>query len=222
LENILSAAQVLTFADRLEELAALEGESAGQEFEQEAGTMRLSNLVDKDPLFEICFTHPRVLAAVKHVLNSDLKLSSLNCRFALPGEGHQGLHVDWGQAILDGTFKVCNSIWLLDDFTPDNGATRLVPGSHNSGKMPADVMADVSDAHPDQIQALGKAGSVVIFNSHTWHGGLKNNSDKPRRALHSYFCQRDVPQQQDQRKYLSPETLTRLSPQARIILDVGD
>jgi ectoine hydroxylase-related dioxygenase (phytanoyl-CoA dioxygenase family) len=61
---------------------------------------------------------------------------------------------------------------------------------------------------------------VVVFNSHTWHGGTLNRTNRLRRGLHSYFCRRHHPQQLDQKKYLRPETLARLSDAARTILDV--
>lgn len=220
LTNLLSPQQVQAMATRLEQLAAAEGNQAGLEAHQETGTTRLANLVDKDPLFEICFTHPRILAAMAHVLKSDFKLSSLNARFALPGEGLQHLHADWGGAVAPGEYEVCNSIWLLDDFTEANGATRVVPGSHNLGKMPRDVMADPKGTHPDEVLLTAPAGTVVIFNSHTWHGGTLNRTDKPRRAMHSYFTRRHNPQQTDQRKYLSAATVARLPEAARFILDV--
>jgi len=220
LPGILSAQQVKAIANRLEELAVAEGEQAGLEVHQEKGTIRLSNLVNKDPLFEICFTQPRVLAAIVHVLQNDLKLSSLNARAALPGEGLQRLHVDWRGAVAPGDYYVCNSIWLLDDFTAENGSTRVVPGSHRFGKAPQEMMADPAAPHPDEVQLLAPAGTVVIFNSHTWHGGTLNKTDKPRRALHSYFCRRDQTQQLDQRKWLGATTLARLSDEAKFILDV--
>jgi ectoine hydroxylase-related dioxygenase (phytanoyl-CoA dioxygenase family) len=220
LPGILTPAQVAAFGVRIDELARLEGVTAGLEVHQEAGTDRLADLVNKDPMFETCFTHPRVLAAIAHVLGGEFKLSSLNSRAALPGQGLQGLHADWSGAVAPGDYYVCNSIWLLDDFTAENGATRIVPGSHRSGKAPRDVMPDPSAAHPDEIQVIAPAGTVVIFNSHTWHGGTKNRSDRPRRAIHSYFCRRDQPQQLDQRRFVRPETLARLSPAACYILDV--
>ena len=220
LYNILSADQIAALTQRLDELIAIEGQDAGKEVHQEVGATRLSDLVNKDPLFEVCFTHPRVLAGISHVLGGNLKLSSLNFRSALPGSGLQGLHADWGGAVTPNDYYVCNSIWLLDDFTASNGATRIVPGSQRSGKVPRDVMANPSDAHPDQILVTAPAGTVVIFNSHTWHGGTLNTTDKPRRAMHSYFTRRDQTQQLDQKAYIQPETHERLSPAARFILDV--
>ena len=220
LPNILSAPQIAQITKRTDELIALEGEAAGKEVHQEVGATRLSDLVNKDPLFEICFTHPRVLAAIDHVLGGNLKLSSLNFRAALPGFGLQGLHADWGGAVEPGDYYVCNSIWLLDDFTESNGATRIIPGSQRSGKSPRDVMADPTQSHPDEILLTASAGTVVIFNSHTWHGGTLNSTGLPRRAMHSYFTRRDQTQQLDQKAYIRPETYQRLSPAARFILDV--
>ena len=220
LPGILTPQQVAAITGRLAALLEDEGEQAGKEVHQEAGTNRLSDLVNKDPLFAICFTHPRVLAAIAHVLRGEFKLSSLNARSALPGQGLQALHADWGQAVEPDQYMVCNSIWLLDDFTESNGATRVVPGSQRSGALPRDVMPDPRAAHPDEIKLLAPAGTVVIFNSHTWHGGTLNSSARPRRALHAYFCRRDQPQQLDQRAYIRPETSARLDSAAHYILDV--
>lgn len=220
LSDILTSEKLRVMRHRLDLLAELEGDDAGKEVHQEAGTMRLSNLVDKGAVFRVCFSHPRVLAAIAHVLDGDLKLSSLNARAALPGKGLQGLHADWKEAVQPGAFQVCNSIWLLDDFTAENGATRAVPGSHLWGKLPRDLIKDPAASHPEETIFLAPAGTVVVFNSHTWHGGTLNRTDKPRRALHSYFTRRNQPQQLDQRRHLSPASIEELPPALRCILDV--
>lgn len=219
LYDILSDDELTAIRRRLAELSAEEGERAGLEVHQEAGTDRLADLVNKDPRFDVCFTHPRVLAAIQHVLG-EFKLSSLNSRAALPGKGHQNLHADWGEPVGPEGYQVCNSIWLLDDFTAENGATRVVPGSHRRGTRPGDEMPDPAARHPDEVQVIAPAGTVVIFNSHLWHGGTQNRTDRPRRAMHSYFTRREHRQQLDQKAYVRPETLARLSPAARYILDV--
>ncbi len=222
LEGVLTTAEAAQFGARLDELAAQEGERAGLEVHQESGTDRLSDLVNKDTRFDICFTHPRVLAGIAHVLglSREFKLSSLNSRAALPGEGLQSLHQDWSGAVAPGDYYVCNSIWLLDDFTEINGATRVVPGSHRSGKTPREEMEDTTRAHPEEVKLVAPAGTVVVFNSHVWHGGTRNESSARRRAMHAYFCRRDQPQQLDQRAYLRSETYARLSEAARYILGV--
>lgn len=219
LPGILTEPQMVALRARLAELTEQEGDRAGLEVHQEAGTDRLSDLVNKDPMFDVCFTHPLVLAAMAHVLG-EFKLSSLNYRSALPGKGLQALHADWGRRQPGEGFNVCNSIWLLDDFTAENGATRVVPGSHLRPELPGDVLDDPAAPHPDQVQLIAPAGTVVIFNSHLWHGGTLNSTDRPRRAMHSYFTRRENAQQLDQRKYVRESTLARLSPAACFVLDV--
>jgi ectoine hydroxylase-related dioxygenase (phytanoyl-CoA dioxygenase family) len=218
LPGVLTDEQITNMRTRVAELAAAEGVDAGREVHQEAGTDRLADLVNKDPVFEVCFTEPRVLACVAHVLG-DFKLSSLNSRAALPGQGLQAMHAEGGPVGL-GPYQVCNSIWLLDDFTAGNGATRVVPGSHRLTVSASDAMPDTSAPHPDEVKLVAPAGTVVVFNSHLWHGGTLNRTGSPRRAVHSYFTRRGNGQQLDQRKYIRPETFARLSPAARFILDV--
>jgi ectoine hydroxylase-related dioxygenase (phytanoyl-CoA dioxygenase family) len=220
LPGILRPAEIEALRDRLAELLAIEKENAGKEVHQEVGAARLSNLVDKGDVFRICFTQPRVLAAIAHVLGGDMKLSSLNSRAALPGQGLQALHADWGAPVQPGEYQVCNSIWLLDDFTEENGATRVVPGSHRWGKMPKDAMADPKAAHAEEKLLLAPAGTVVIFNSHTWHGGTLNRTSQPRQALHSYWVRRGHPQQLDQKTFLSTEVRESFPEAVKYLLDI--
>ncbi len=229
LPGILTAEQVDALRARLQSLEEEEGEEAGKEVHQEAGTARLADLVNKGPIFDLVWTHPKVLAAMSHVLRGDLRLSSLNSRAALPGEGLQALHTDGAYQIpgvapspADSSkrYYACNSIWLLNDFTPENGATRLVPGSHKLGLDPRKHLDDAQAPHPDEILVLGKAGTVFVFNAQTWHGGTLNRSSEPRRAVHCYYCWRNVPQQTDQRALFRPETAARLSAAQRTVLDV--
>ncbi len=155
-----------------------------------------------------------------HVLGQSIKLSSLNYHAAKPGMGLQKLHVDWHEAIQPGQYKVCNSIWLLDDFSKENGATRIVPGTHLSSDLPQDKLASQEAPHPNEVIIEAPAGSVFIFNSHAWHGGTINHTSKDRRSIHSYFCAATGPQQVDQSNYIKQETLQRLSPAAVKILGI--
>jgi len=219
--NALGPDQVQASRHRLAELLDEEGDDAGKEVHQEAGTDRLSDLVNKGSEFDVFTSNPKVLAALAFVLKGDLKLSSLNARFAKPGEGLQALHADWGRLETPGDWQVCNSIWLLDDFTTENGATRAVPGSHLwDGALPGDRMADPRDTHPDEQLLLAPAGTAFVFNSHVWHGGTLNRTKESRRAVHSYWTRRHQAQQLDQRKYARPETIARLSDAHRFLLDV--
>jgi len=208
---------------RVEQLWEEEGADAGSEFRKESGARRLANLMDKGAVFERVVSHSCVLEVVRHVLGQDCKLSSLNARSADPWWPHgQPLHCDAGAVADESGFWVCNTIWLLDDFTPDNGATRIVPGSHHWRKLPQEELSDARTRRPDEILVLGQAGDVVVMNTHAWHGGTVNRTAKPRRALHGFYTRGDKPQQQYQKSLLRPETQARLSPELRRILALDD
>jgi hypothetical protein len=215
---LLSASQVERFNERIEELFLQEGENAGSEFKTEPGARRIANVVDKGRLFEEVIETTEVLDAMKAVLGPDFKLSSLNIRSANPHNGcAQPLHVDGGQLPDARGYSVCNSVWMLDNFTEHNGALRVVPGSHRWGRAP-EPGAKVEG----EILVTGKAGDVVVMNAHLWHGGSENFTDRQRRAMHVYYTRGDKPQQQYQKRLVRPEVQARLSPLGRKLLALDD
>lgn len=216
--NFLRAAQ-----RRVDELYDQEGDSSGAEFKQEPQSKRLANVVNKGEIFLRVINNTEVLECMAHVLGPKFKLSSLNVRSADPhSDWVQPLHIDGGGLPDEKGYYVCNSIWILDDFTVDNGATRLIPGSHHWNQKPTDVLADLTAPHPQEILLTGSAGTVVVMNSHLWHGGTANRTGRPRRAMHAYYTRSDKPQQLYQKKYLDPDLQARVSPQLRKLLALDD
>jgi ectoine hydroxylase-related dioxygenase (phytanoyl-CoA dioxygenase family) len=208
---------------RVEELHEQEGENAGAEFRKEAGSRRLANLVDKGEIFERLIMMPGILERVGYVLGENFKLSSFNARSADPHSNEpQPLHCDAGALADEQGYWVCNTIWLLDEFTSENGATRVVPGSQKWRQLPQEALADPLAPHPEEKLLLAPAGSVVVMNTHAWHGGTANRTAAPRRALHAFYCRSDKPQQQYQKRLLRPETQARLSPELRRLLALDD
>jgi ectoine hydroxylase-related dioxygenase (phytanoyl-CoA dioxygenase family) len=223
LEHFMGPQLLAELRERLQALYEDEGDRAGHEFRQEPHAHRLANLVNKGDVFGRAITMPGLLERVRHVLGPDIKLSSLNARSADPHSSDgQPLHVDMAALPDERGYWVCNTVWLIDDFTPDNGATRVVPGSHRWGTRPQDVLADPMAPHPDEVLVLGPAGSVAIMNSHVWHGGTANRTSKPRMAMHAFFCRRDKPQQQYQKALLSPDVQASLPPALRDLLALDD
>ncbi|HQR35957.1 MAG TPA: phytanoyl-CoA dioxygenase family protein [Blastocatellia bacterium] len=223
LENFISPEEVETLRSRIAELFVELGDQAGSEFKQEPDTDRLANLVNYGEVFELAISQPKLLAAVEHVLGSEFKLSSLNARSARPNTTWtQPLHCDTGALPDEQGNSVCNIVWMLDDFTLENGPTRYVPGTHKAGKLPQDALADASAPHPEEKYLTGKAGTLAVFNAHLWHGGTANRTDKPRLALHSFYCRRDQPQQQYQKRLLSEPVQQRLSQDLRWLLALDD
>jgi ectoine hydroxylase-related dioxygenase (phytanoyl-CoA dioxygenase family) len=200
-----------------------EGDRAGHEFKTEENARRLANLVDKGEVFCRAIVLPDVLACVRRVLGSDIKLSSLNARSADPhGDIGQPLHVDMG-ALPDACgYWVCNTVWMLDDFTPENGPTRMIPGSHTWATRPQDGLDDPMAPHPAEVLLTGKAGSIAVMNAHMWHGGTANRTESPRLAMHAFYCRSDKPQQQYQKALVRPAIQAGLSADVRTILALDD
>jgi ectoine hydroxylase-related dioxygenase (phytanoyl-CoA dioxygenase family) len=208
---------------RIHELYDEEGDRAGSEFRTEAHAHRLANLVDKGEVFGRAIVVPRVLECVRHVLGPDIKLSSLNARSADPHTDiGQPLHVDMGAVADERGYWVCNTVWMLDDFTLDNGPTRMVPGSHRWGTRPQDVLDDPLAPHPQEVLLTGRAGSIAVMNAHLWHAGTANRTASPRLAMHAFYCRRDKPQQQYQKQLLRPGVQASLTPDLRHILALDD
>ena len=223
LDGFVALGRRQRLADRIEALFADEGEAAGAEFKQEPGARRLANLVDKGDVFVDCIAEPEILEYVGHVLGPHFKLSSLNARSANPrSEAAQPLHVDAGALPDERGYWVCNTLWMLDDFTEENGALRVVPGSHRSGQRPEDALLDPRLPHADEVLVTGRAGDLVVMNSHLWHGGAANRTARARLALHAFYCRWDKPQQQYQKAMLRPETQAALAPAARALLALDD
>jgi ectoine hydroxylase-related dioxygenase (phytanoyl-CoA dioxygenase family) len=152
------------------------------------------------------------------VLGPDFKLSSLNVRSANPhGNSAQPLHVDSGELPDEKGNAVCNSVWMLDDFTEHNGALRVVPGSHKWMRLP-----EPGVKVEGEMLVTGKAGTVVVMNAHVWHGGSENRTGFQRRAMHVYYTRGDKPQQQYQKRLVRPEVQERLSPLGRKLLALDD
>ena len=222
-ERLLDADTLGQVRGRVEELYQAEGENAGSEFRKEEGSRRLANLVDKGEIFQRLIAMPRILELVGHVLGERFKLSSFNARSANPHSSEaQPLHCDASALPDDNGFWVCNTIWLLDDFTPANGATRVIPGSQNWKELPQDALSDPVAAHPEEVLLSAPAGSVVVMNTHAWHGGTGDRNGGHRRALHAFYCRFDKPQQQYQKRLLRPETQAQLTPEVRRLLALDD
>ena len=223
LPDLMPGALLERVRRRVDELYAQEGDRAGSEFRQEPGTRRLANLGAKDPVFLELASHPTIVDLVRQVLGERFKVSSLNARSANPySNSHQPLHVDQGLLPDELGNSVCNVVWMLDDFTTENGALRVVAGTHKSGLNPVTALTDPAAPQPGERLVTGKAGSAVVMNAHLWHGGTANRTGAHRRAVHSFYCRWDKPQQQYQKRLLPAEVIARLTPEQRVLLAIDD
>jgi ectoine hydroxylase-related dioxygenase (phytanoyl-CoA dioxygenase family) len=213
LANIITPEQAARMREAMTELFAQEKTGTSE------GSSECAHMQNKSDAFDVCITHPRVLAAVAHVLKEEFNSLGVHSRPNPPGLPRGGLHVDWGgPPPTDGNYSVCNSMWPLCDFTKENGATSVVPGSHRSGKNPEDEMDDPREFHPREIQLEAPLGTVIIFNSHTWHSANANNSTADRPNVTSFWGRKvtEVPVMPSQ---VAQSTLKRVGPAARALFD---
>ena len=179
-------------------------------------TTKLSCVANHGRIFETLLLFPPLLDACCRVIGRPFKLSTLIGRTLRAGSSSQELHVDVRRDSAD--WPLLGFILMVDDFRPDNGATRVVPGSHRLPQTPEETMADVHADHRDQTLACGEAGSLLVFNGSVWHGHTANVSSQPRRSLQGAFIPRDGRAGTDFPVRVLPETRARLDPLARSLL----
>ena len=235
--DVFTPAEVEEMRSEFERLRQIEGEYGGHEVHIEPGAPRLSNLFNKSPAYDRCLSCKPTLAAAAYLLG-EIRVYSLNARSPLKGEGQQLLHSDVPR-VTPNDWRVVNSMVMLDDMTPDNGPTRVVPGSHKwvPINVPDVNMAEVEKievrpeevpiipkdpkaTHPQEIKITGKAGSVAVINGSIWHGGTRNESGASRRVLHLAIGRRDLPQQLNEREHLTPELHDRTNAAQKFLLDI--
>jgi ectoine hydroxylase-related dioxygenase (phytanoyl-CoA dioxygenase family) len=224
-ESCLSSTEVAEIINHLEALWQEEGEVAGQENYIEKGVRRLANLANKAEIFRQIFGNPLILETAEHVMGPDYRLSMLNARDVPPGSGaNMPFHADTdhGDRPDEEGYRAFTAVWMLDDFTVQNGATRLVPGSHRSRLLPKESVHDVYAPHPEEVVAEGKAGDVLVFNGHCWHTGGANQTDKPRRAILAHYLRADVPLGPKRRQHISAEYAAGLTPREKVLLDLSE
>ena len=224
-KKMLSPSQIESLLARLEELWAAEGYKAGEENYIESGVRRLANLANKGEIFRGVYAHPQVLEVVQAVMGADMRASMVNARDVPPLTGvRMPFHMDSdkGRVRDEIGYSAATAIWMLDEFTTENGGTAVVPGSHLLGKSPKHALTNLNDSHPDEIIIEGKPGDVFIFNGHCWHAGRPNLTNHHRRALLVHYLRADVPRPENRRQHLGAENAAILSAQDRILLGLDD
>src|SRR5580765_1701780 len=139
---------------------------------------KVNDFVNRGAEFDNLYIFPPLLEASCRVIGRPFKLSSLYARTLRPHAPAQELHVDVRRDSAD--WPLLGFILMIDEFRQENGATRLVPGSHHWSSAPEGSIADLRADRAGQVLARGPAGSLLVFDGSTWHGHAANTSDAPR------------------------------------------
>ncbi|MDT5325749.1 MAG: hypothetical protein QOF25_2901, partial [Mycobacterium sp.] len=163
-------------------------------------TRRTGSLIPRSPASRELITHPLVLDTTADMLSKATvyQLHLTQVISVLPGETDQPLHRDelaWDFFPFPLDYDVqCNTMWAMTDFTVENGATRLVPGSQ---------LTEGKQTYPDEavVRAEMERGSVFFYSGKVYHGAAANNSDEVRQGINITYCVGWVRQEENQ--YLS-------------------
>jgi ectoine hydroxylase-related dioxygenase (phytanoyl-CoA dioxygenase family) len=157
-------------------------------------TIRIYNLLAHGEAYWKVPIHQAVLPFAENVLDNELQVSSVSSITLCPGQGAQPLHADDQLIPVPKPHQpfTLNCVWAISDFTEENGATRVVPGSHKAGDMPQ------YNVEQDTVPAEMPAGSVIFWHGSLWHGGGTNRTENRRFAIANYYCAGFIRQQENQ------------------------
>jgi ectoine hydroxylase-related dioxygenase (phytanoyl-CoA dioxygenase family) len=180
-------------------------------------TWRIYNLLAHGKLYERIPVHASVLPVVEKVLDEGCLVSSLSSIAIGPDESPQPIHADDQLMPLakPHVATVCNTMWAITDFREDNGATRIIPGSHLADRSPD------FGRHYDSIPAEMKKGSVLIWHGSLWHGGGANRTGERRVGIAMNYCAGWIRQQENQQLGIPRDIAREFSPRLRELVGYG-
>jgi ectoine hydroxylase-related dioxygenase (phytanoyl-CoA dioxygenase family) len=216
IENAIEPEMIGALADDVRRLEReLDVKPARNSFEGEK-TLRIYNLLVYGKLYERIPVHENVLPVVEGVLDRGCLVSSLSTITILPVERAQPIHADDQLIPIPKPHPptVCNTMWAVTDFTEENGATRIVPGSHLTA-------SPVYGEHYDSIPAEMPKGGVLVWHGSLWHGGGANRSSAPRMGVAMNYCAGYIRQQENQQLGIPREVAAQFSPRLQELIGYG-
>jgi ectoine hydroxylase-related dioxygenase (phytanoyl-CoA dioxygenase family) len=171
--------------------------------------IRVWNLLNRDPVFSDIAEHPLALSLVRAVIGWPALLSNISGNITAPGAARGVLHAD--QIFVPEPWSSepqgINVAWCIDDFTAENGATEVVPGSHLWNRAPT-----MDDADVEMVPAVAPAGSLFAFESRIWHRtGANVSKDRWRAAVFPFYTRTVYRTQENWFLSLSPGVVNAAS-----------
>jgi ectoine hydroxylase-related dioxygenase (phytanoyl-CoA dioxygenase family) len=202
----------LALIDRIEDELAPYLASTPTGADEFAGlnTRRTGSLLARSRSFAELAAHPTVLATLDHVLGDHATSYQLHLTQIIeigPDEPAQLVHRDqWAFDFFSfpSGFEVeCHTMWAMSDFTEANGATRVIPGSH---QWPDKLRPTLEETIPAEMPK----GSVLFYVGSLYHGGGPNGSDAPRRGVNVGYTLSWLRQEENQYLACPPEVARQL------------
>ena len=182
-------------------------------------TRRLYAIFAKTRALDAVATHPLILGVLDRVLGEHYQLSGPTGIEIGPGEVAQVLHRDEDIYPVPRPHPelVVNVMWAFDDFTLENGATHIVPGSHGGRVTEPPVDPEQSQAM-EQARAVMPAGSAMIYVGSVWHGGGANQTDHTRLGVAMEYVVGWLRAQETHLLAVPPDVVRTLPPRLQELL----
>ena len=158
-----------------------------------AGVDQVPGLIRQDQSFAPYLAHGEITGITERLFGEHFRISMTSGMVNHPGNSRTGLHADWPfnqknashiPSPYPGFVMHLTTIWMLTEFTAENGGTIVVPGSHRMKQNPTgDMGIDPMEPYSTEIQITGAAGSVMVFDSRLWHAAGANQSARTRVAM---------------------------------------
>ena len=191
---------------------------------QLANQFLLYYLLFADPIFEEWLENPVLQALITFVMRDQGQLSSLTSFVKWKGDGYGaslGLHSDSPaspEGVLQATHDaVCNGTLVLTEYTRDDGAIAIVPGSHRLFRQPR-----AGEGVKRAVPVEAAVGSLIFWHGNTWHGAFPKTTDGLRLNLTSYICNRHMKTQERYQDAVPAEMLARHGKRFARLLGADD
>ena len=231
IENVLTSEEIEEMDQRLNEQFLGEekyqvgskvrgDEGLGVQSSEEEKVSRLVwNLINKGDCFLKLIDHPKILPLIQHLIGERVCLCSIGAHMNGSGNERMPLHQDQWPLVphpMDFPF-MANVMYLISDNSPENGGTRLIPGSH---KWP---LLDYKTANSEEIQSKAVSltapkGTAIVWEGRLWHGNGLNRSGALRSNISTAFLQPWVKPQENHPYSVRAEVVDKITEQQKNIL----
>ncbi|MEH2132459.1 MAG: phytanoyl-CoA dioxygenase family protein [Nostoc sp.] len=179
---------------------------------------RIYGLLYKGKIFELMVQHPTVIEVIETIVGKDMTLGTFSAHILNPGATNMGVHVDYPYWTMKPPFPAypvleIQVIWMVEDFTQENGAPVFAPGSQKLCSPP-----DLAHFSKIAEKVIGKAGSGVISHGLCWHDTSVNYSQKPRVSILGNYAPKFVRPMKNPLDDMQQEVIDRATPKLKQLL----
>lgn len=219
IENVFNSAFIAQSRENMYLVQEKIVEEVGEQRLERAGEVGVLRLMMKyHPHFFEYLESPKIVDIIDKLL-APTAILHLQNGFILPSADlepaqifQNSFHMDFAR-VMNGYLASINIMVCIDDFSPENGATLVVPGSHQ--KMVAPNRADMATT---AVPVICPAGSIFVFDSTLWHAAGTNRSGADRLAINHQFTRSFFKPQIDYVRALGEETILKLPPRSQQLL----